>query len=590
MPLTRDQVNPQYKWNLDSLFAAEGDLEKLYSEVKKSLPSLAKYSKKLTPDNAYACLDNLFGITRQAERLYVYSALRRDEDTASPKYQALTSRMQMLLVELNSTTSYIIPQLSKFSVQDLRDMAANPKYADYTMLIDGIIREKKHILSDKEERLLSEMASFSGDFKDVFGNLDNADLKFEPIVDGDGKSVELSHGMYSLMLQSPVRDMRKKAFESYYQSYIQHKNTIAAAYAGSVKKDCAFAKVRKYKGALDKALQSESITQTVYDNLIKAVRKATPLLHQYVALRKKALGLKRMYMYDMYVPLTQDYNLSLSYDDAYKLVIEALAPLGEQYRDILNEAYSGGWIDVQETQNKRSGAYSWGSYDAHPYVLLNYQSTAHDVFTIAHEMGHAIHSYKANLAQPYSKASYEIFVAEIASTVNEVLLLKYLLKSAQGEQRKFLLTYYLDMLRTTLFRQTMFAEFEKYSHAQIEKGIPLTAEDMSEYYLKLNKRYYGKSVIHNRQIAYEWSRIPHFYNAFYVYKYATGIISAITIVQKILADNAFIDKYFQFLSAGGAKLPLDILAIAEVDLTTQVPFDFAMTEFAQTLEELNKLI
>ncbi|MDD3946800.1 MAG: oligoendopeptidase F [Clostridia bacterium] len=590
MPLSREQVNASRKWNLNSLFETEEELEKVYAEVKKEIPAFARFHKKLTPDNAHVCLAELSGVTRRIERLYIYAALRRDENTTDPKYQALNSRMEMLLVELNSATSFIIPQISKFAEKDLSAMSERPEYADYTTLLDAVIREKKHILSGKEEKLLSEISSFSSGFKDVFSNLDNADLTFEPFTDPEGNRIELSHGMYSFLLQNPDGKIRKQAFENYYQSYIAHKNTIAAAYAGSVKKDCALAKVRKYKNALDKALQSETIDPKVYHNLIKAVRKATPALHDYVALRKKALGFKKMHMYDMYVPLTQEYKLSMDYDDAYQLVIEALAPLGDKYKEILTEAYGGGWIDVEETQNKRSGAYSWGAYDGHPYVLLNYQRTAHDVFTIAHEMGHAIHSYKSNRAQCYSKASYEIFVAEIASTVNEVLLLKHLIQTAEGEQRKFLLTYYLDMFRTTLFRQTMFAEFEKFTHAQIEAGIPLTSESMSEQYLKLNKKYYGKAVTHDEQIAHEWSRIPHFYNAFYVYKYATGIISAINIVSKLLKDATFVEKYFRFLSAGGSMRPLDILALAEVDLTTEQPFEVAMAEFRNTLEELKKII
>lgn len=590
MPLKRDQVSPQRKWNLDSLFTSEEELNEVYNQVKKEIPDFARFDKKLTPDNAHECLTKLSEVTRKAERCYVYAGLCRDLNTADPKYQALISKMQMLLVDLGSATSFVIPQISRFDTETLKEMAERPEYSEFTTIIDSIIREKKHILSGKEEKLLSEISSFTGGFKEVFVNLDNADLKFEPVIDNDGKSVELSHGMYSYLLQSDDRDIRRKAFENYYKSYIGHKNTIAAAYASSVKKDCALSKVRKYKSALNKALESETIPEKVYNNLIKAVRKSLPAVHDYVALRKKALGLRKMHMYDMYVPLTKEFKLSLEYDDAYNLVIEALAPLGEEYKALLEEAYKGGWIDVEETENKRSGAYSWGAYDGHPYVLLNYQRTAHDVFTIAHEMGHAIHSYLSNKAQCYSKASYEIFVAEIASTVNEVLLLKHLLKSAEGERRKFLLAYYLDMFRTTLFRQTMFAEFEKFSHAQIEAGIPLTAESMSEFYLKLNKKYYGKAVTHDEQIAYEWSRIPHFYNAFYVYKYATGLTSAVNIAKKILEDPRFVPKYFEFLSAGGSMRPLEILALAEVDLTKEEPFALAMAEFAAVLEELKSLI
>jgi len=591
MPITRDQVPASRKWNLELMISGEAELEQLFADVKSALPGFAKYNKKLNADSAIECFRELSATARKAERLYVYSFMKCDENTADTKYQALSSRMEMLIAEFSTATSFIIPQLSRLPEKTLREMIGRTEYADYTNTLQEIIREKKHMLSDKEEKLMSELSTFMGDFENVFTRLDNADLRFEDVT-VDGNPVKLTHGMYAVLLQNPEQSVRKEAFEKYYKAYISLKNTFAASYAGNVKKNCATAKVRKYKSALGRALFAEGITDKVYNNLIKAVRKGTPAVHQYVALRKKALGLKELHMYDMYVPLTKAYELSLDYDEAYKLVIDALAPLGEKYRAILEEAYRSNWIDVEETENKRSGAYHWGVYDAPPFVLLNYQRTAHDVFTIAHEIGHAIHSYDSKHTQCYNKADYAIFVAEVASTVNEVLLLKHLLKTAEGEQRKFLLSYYLDMFRTTLFRQTMFAEFEKFAHVQIEAGIPLTHESLSTHYIELNKKYYGKALVHDDQIAYEWSRIPHFYksSAFYVYKYSTGLTSAVNIASKILADSSFVDQYFRFLSSGSSMLPLEILKLVDIDLSTPAPFDFAMNEFAVTLQELKKLL
>ena len=347
--------------------------------------------------------------------------------------------------------------------------------------------------------------------------------------------------------------------------------------------------MRGYKSALQRALYVDDIDKKVYNNLIKAVKKSTPALHKYVKYRKKALGLKELHMYDMYVSIVKDVDREYEYEDAYAMVLEALKPLGEDYRKIMERAYNERWIDVEETKNKRSGAYSWGIYDAPPYVLLNHQKTLHDVFVIAHEMGHAMHTYHSNANQCYEKADYRIFVAEIASTVNEVLLLKHLLKTAEGEERKFLLSYYLDMFRTTLFRQTMFAEFEKYAHDEYEQGRPWTAENMSAKYYELNQAYYGKGVIHDKDIEIEWARIPHFYNAFYVYKYATGLTTAVNIVNKLLTEEGYLDKYLKFLSTGGSLYPLPTIEIADVDLKSMEPFDFAMSEFKKTLDELVSL-
>lgn len=590
MPIKRCDVPEERKWDLSGLYKNEEAFEKAFNDLKNAVPAVAAYERKLNKVNAKDCLKKVSAISRELEKLYVYAGLIKDENTADPASQARAEKVEMLEVEISSALSFVTPEMSKFKLSDLKAMQTDPVYADFSVMIEDVIRDKKHILSASEEKLLSEVGAFAGDFRTVFGMFDNADIKFADVKDADGEDMPLSHGSYSVFLDSPKQEVRAEAFHKYYKSFIDMKNTLAAVYAGNVKKNCTVAKIRHFKSALSKALYAESITEKVYNNLLAAVRKGTPSVHKYVALRKKALGLKELHMYDMYVPITGEGKLALDYDDAFELVANALAPLGKDYVNLFREAKAKRWIDVEETENKRNGAYSWGVYDSNPFVLLNYQKTTHDVFTIAHELGHSIHSYKSRHAQCYEKADYAIFVAEIASTVNEVLLLKYLLKTAEGEMRKYLLSYYLDMFRTTLFRQTMFAEFEKFAHGLIEEGKPLTSDVLCEEYLRLNKVYYGQAVIHDPEIAYEWSRIPHFYTAFYVYKYATGLTSAVNIAHKILTEDGYVDKYFKFLSAGGSLRPLEILKLADVDLTAKAPFDVAIEEFRSTLAELKKLI
>lgn len=585
MALLRNEVADNKKWDLSILFKTEEDFEKAFKEAEKDIPTILDYKGKLNKDNAIDCFRANSVLSRKIEKLYSYAHLQKDEDTSNQASQALAERASMLLTKYASTVSFIEPEICKLSTAVLKEMAESEVYEDYSCMLEGIIREKKHILSAKEEKIMSEISSFTGDFQNVFMMLDNADLKFNK-VKVDNEEMELSHGMYSVFLQNQDQSVRKEAFDNYYKAYRNSINTIAATYSASVKKDCTLSALRGYKSALQRALYADDIDKKVYNNLIKSVKKGTPALHKYVKYRKKALGLKELHMYDMYVSIVKDVDREYEYEDAYTMVLEALKPLGEDYRKIMERAYNERWIDVEETKNKRSGAYSWGIYDAPPYVLLNHQKTLHDVFVIAHEMGHAMHTYYSNANQCYEKADYRIFVAEIASTVNEVLLLKHLLKTASGEDRKYLLSYYLDMFRTTLFRQTMFAEFEKYAHEEYEQGRPLTAENMSAKYYELNEAYYGKGVIHDKDIEIEWARIPHFYNAFYVYKYATGLTTAVNIVNKLLTEEGYIEKYLKFLSTGGSLYPLPTIEIADVDLKSMEPFDFAMSEFKKTLDEL----
>lgn len=585
----RNEVDPQHKWRLEDIIQNEKIFEDLYNFCKQKISEIQKYKGTLNKDTAIECLKADEELSYAIERLYVYSHMKSDENTADNKRIELSEKARMLAVEASSATSFVTPELAKFKTSDLNAMATSDIYRDFDFYLKNILRNKKHLLSDKEENLLSRMSMFGSVYKNVFSVFDNADITFDD-VEVDGEKVKLSHGVYSVLLQNPSQGVRKAAFESLYKQYKAFTNTLAANYSGNVNKNVFYSSARKFSSCLEQALFSEAVKPKVYDNLIDSVNEYTPVLHRYVALRKKVLGIEENHMYDMYVPIVKDVEKNYDYEQAYSTVQQALSPLGEEYADILAQAKTNGWIDVEETQNKRSGAYSWGVYGTHPYVLLNHQGTMHDMFTIAHEMGHAIHSYYSNATQPYSKAGYEIFVAEIASTVNEVLLIKHLLKSARGEMRKYLLSYYLDMFRTTLFRQTMFAQFERFSHESVEKGQPLTSENMSDFYYELNKKYYGDGVIHDDYIRYEWSRIPHFYNAFYVYKYATGLTCAVNIAKGILSGKAgFVDSYKEFLKAGGSDYPLNILKKVGIDLSGKKAYDIAMKEFSNTLDSLERM-
>lgn len=588
--MLRKDIPENRTWDTTGLYANEEAFEKALERANELLKEFDAYQGKLNKDNAIDCLNLTVEAERLGSRLYVYAMMKRDENTALPENQARIGKVHMLLTMFSSKLSFISPELSALDDSVLEEMKNDAKYADFSVVLYDIIRQKKHILSEKEEKVLAEVSAFSSGYQEVFTMFDNADLKFDDVLDSEGKSHPLSHGNYAVYLESKDPVLRKNAFKEYYKRYIAFINTVGTTYISSVKKDSALAKIRKYESALASALFNEDVPVEVYNNLVESVRKNTPKMHEYIKLRKEILGLDEMHMYDMYVALSKDVTMELEYEDAYELVCKALAPLGDEYNKILKKAYKNRWIDVYETENKRSGAYSVSIYDHTPFVLLNYTKTTSDIFTIAHEMGHAIHSYMSNAAQPFSKADYKIFVAEVASTVNEVLMLKYLLKSADEKMREFLLNYFISMVRTTLFRQTMFAEFEKFAHETYEQLKPVTPDLLNEEYLRLNKAYYGPGVEHDKEISYEWMRIPHFYRAFYVYKYATGITAAINIANKVLEEGAdYVPKYFKMLSAGCSLPPVEILKLADVDLMSEEPFEIAMNEFASAVNELKKL-
>ena len=583
-------MDKKYVWATEEIYASVKDWEREYAEVASAL-DFSEFKVRLGDPNQFLeCMKKEERLGRKVEKLSVFAMMKHDENTKDSVYDALLSKVMSLSASFGEKTAFILPELTALPESVLKEYMQNPMLSDYDYSLKRILDEKNHVLSEAEERLLSMSSETLASFRDIFTKTDNADLPLKPVSHG-GKRIALTHGTYGVIMRSPDRELRKKTFKKYYGAYISLINVISATYFGSVKKDVFAAKAKKYASSLDMALSGEDVDVSVYKNLIRSVDEGLKYLHEYMAVKKRELGLEEMHMYDVYVPTVENAEIEIGYDEAYSLVIEGLQVLGREYSELLRKAHDERWISVYETEGKRSGAYSVAVYDIHPYVLLNYQKTTHDVFTIAHEMGHSIHSYFSNKNQPYAKADYKIFVAEVASTVNEVLLLKYLLRrSTDKKMKKYLLSYLMEMIRTTLFRQTQFAEFEEFSHGSVEKGIPLTKDMMCEEYLRLNKKYYGDAVVSDDEIKYEWARIPHFYRAFYVYKYATGIISALAIADRILTEGkSAVEDYFKFLSSGDSAGPVELLKIAGVDLTSEQPFKAAFAAFGKALEEYKKL-
>lgn len=591
MSLNRNDVPSHLKWNLSEIVDGEKGFTVIENKILSKL-DFSKFEGKLADENVLLeCLRYMDDLEIKLEILGVYAMMYRDVDTRNSDANALNSRVDNLFVKYSSAVSFVTPEITALPEEKLKAIIADERFKDYDYQLKQMLKSKPHVLSRDCENILSLGGQVFGGFQEIFTMINNADLAF-PEIEVNGEKIKLSHGMYSVCMDSKDRKVRETAFKAFYKAFRDVLNTITATYAGNVNKDVFLTKARKYNSCLERALENEDVSAEVYKNLLKYVNGALPTLHKYVKDRKETLGYDEMHMYDMYVSLVEDAELKLPYEEAFKLVKKGLAPLGEDYGKLLQKAHDEGWIDVEETEGKRSGAYSVGVYGIeHPYVLLNYQPTTHDVFTIAHELGHSMHSYKSDAAQPKSKADYKIFVAEVASTVNEVLLLKYLLKnSTDVKLKKYLCSYYLEMIRTTIFRQTMFAEFEYIAHDSAEKGIPLTKDYLNDEYLKLNKKYYGDAVVSDDEIAYEWARIPHFYNSFYVYKYATGLISAISIAERIYSEgDKAVEDYFRFLSSGASDGPVELLKLAGVDLTKKDAYEAMVKSFETTLAEFESL-
>ena len=593
--LKRDEVKSEYKWAIEDLYTSDAEWEKEYEELEDMIPKISSFQGHLG-DSAKSLFEYMQmhdEMSKLLERVYVYANQRYHEDTGNATYQMLSDMASNLMVKVSSATSFATSEVLEIPVSRLEEFyKEEPGLLIYQRYFEIIFRKKPHILSKDEERILAEVGEVAEASSNIFTMFNNADIKFPTILDENGKEVEITHARYSLYLQSKDRRVREDAFHALYETYAKFKNTLAATFSSNLKSEHFYAKVRKYDSTLEMELDGSNIPLEVYYNLLDVVHENLPLLHRYMSIRKRVLGLSELHMYDLYVPMVSEVDMKISFEEAKDVVAKGLEPLGTAYQSILQDGYNNGWIDIYENEGKRSGAYSWGAYGTHPYVLLNYQENLNNVFTLAHEMGHAIHSYYSDEIQPYIYAGYKIFVAEVASTCNEALLMHHLLKTTTDKkERAYLINYQLEQFRTTLYRQAMFAEFEMITHKMVEENEPLTASSLCDIYHKLNETYFGEDAVIDSDLDMEWARIPHFYNSFYVYQYATGYSAAIALSQKILAEGeAAVKDYISFLQGGSSKDPIDLLKGAGVDMTTKEPVQAALKVFENLLDELEELL
>ncbi len=588
--LSRDEIKKEFKWSVQDLFQNDKLWQSTYDSTEASFSKLDRYKTHLKAKDLYDCLKLRDSVALNVEQLYVYANLRANEDSTNTFYQELSGKADRLITLYSQAVSFIEPAIASMDKDEL-EAGLHAELGEYAHYIRNILRNAEHILTADKEEILAQVYEIAQGPSNIFYMLNNADIRFENAVDSKGEEHILTHGTYSSCLESKDRVLRRSAFNNVYDSYYAQKNTLAAIYSSSVKKDVFGARIRNYGSTLEAMLFADNIPTEVYHRLIETVNKHLPLMHRYISLRKKALGLDDLDMYDIYTPIVDDTMSKKSYDEAKATVLKALKPLGKEYCTQLEKALNEeGWVDIYENKGKRSGAYSWGAYGCHPFVSLNYDDTVNSMFTLAHEMGHAMHSHYTWGTQPIIYGDYTIFVAEVASTVNEALLMQYLLKTTSDiNEKKYLLNYFMEQFRGTLFRQTMFAEFELNTHEMAERGETLTFENMCKLYSELNAKYYGKDIVNNKKISWEWARIPHFYTAFYVYQYATGYSAAITLSEKILNENGA-EAYINFLKSGSSKYSTDLLKDAGVDMTKSTPVEKAMSVFEGLLDEMEKLI
>lgn len=593
----RSSIAEKYKWDLEAIYPSVAAWEDAFAGLELKLDALAAFKGKLgEPDTLLKFLKLEEGVSEELGKLYVYANMKSHEDLRVTRHQELADKSENLMMRHSAVTSFFRPEILALPEGRLDGFMAenegkNEGLKLYGFYFSEMLREREHVLSHNEEELLAHTHEIGSVAQNAFTMLTDADIKFPVIKDEDGQDVELTEERYYKLSRSRDRNVRKAAFEGIHDTYGQYKNAIGALYSGSVKGDIFYSKARKYKSSLDKALFADNVPETVYDNVVKTANKHAPLLHEYMALRKHALKLDELHLYDLNVPLSEEPVSDIPYGEALEMVTEALAPLGADYVKNLKTGFAERWIDVYENQGKRKGAYSWGSYGTRPYVLLNYNGTLRDVFTIAHEMGHSLHSWYAHTSQPQVYADYTILLAEVASTTNEALLLEYLLRKSSTEaEKKWLLAYYFDMVRTTFYRQALFAEYEQITHRRAESGEALTPLYLCELWDGLNMKYYGPSVTIDSPIRMEWARIPHFYTAFYVYKYVTGFTTAGAFADSILNEGESArERYLTFLKSGSSDFSLSILKKTGVDLKSTAPFEQTMATFKRKLDEAKEL-
>ncbi|MDT8900469.1 oligoendopeptidase F [Selenomonadales bacterium 4137-cl] len=591
----RSEISAEFKWRLTDIYADESSWQADFEKLKAQLPEITQFRGKLgnAASDLAACLKKRDEIGVTAGKLYAYARMHRDENTADAKYQGMTGKIETLLAEAGAATAYIEPEILAIPEAKLADYRKQePGLKDYSFYFDNLLRQKKHVLSPAEEEILSRSTEATSAAENAFNMLAHADMRFPEVTDEDGKKVQLSEGRYRSFIMSPDRNVREEAFKGLFDTYNQYRNTFAATLGGNVKKNIFYAKTRKYKTTLESSLEADNVPQAVYDNLITTVHANLGPLHRYVALKKKALAVDEMHMYDLYTPLIRDVKLTYEYDEALKVIHTALAPLGPEYAGILDKSFTSGWMDVYENKGKQTGAYSWGVYGAHPFVLLNYHNRYDDVSTIAHELGHAIHSYYSHKSQPYATSQYTTFTAEVASTTNEILLIDHMLKTTTDKRvRLYLINQYLEAVRATVYRQTMFAEFEKMIYAKAEEGETLTADLLDAMWQELNEKYYGPDIVVDKEINVEWARIPHFYWDFYVYQYVTGYAAATALAEQIQKEgHPAQQRYINFLKSGGSDYSIEILKRAGVDMSTPKPIEVTLQKFSSLLDELEKIL
>lgn len=591
----RDEISEQFKWRMEDVYAEEGLWEADAEKAMDLIQKLAQYNGRLC-ENAETFSEVLALINKiefLVEKVYFYANQKYYEDLGNSRYQTYSDRASELLTYFYSVSSFVEPEfLNEPEEKIFSYITEDEKLGEYTQYFKDLFRQKKHILDSKTEEILARTKKFSNGAGEIFNVFNNVDLKFPLIKDEDGTEIRLTHSKLNLFLESKDRRVRKDAFQGLYGSYSQFRNTLASIYINNLKKDNFYATVRNYDSSREMFLENSNIPGEVYDNLIATVNENLGLLHRYLSLRKKLMGLSELHLYDVYTPLVDSFKKSISFEEAKEMVLEGLKPMGKEYLELLREGFDGGWIDVYENEGKKSGAYSWSIYGTHPYVLLNYQPNLNNVFTIAHEMGHALHSYYSNENQTYTNAGYKIFVAEVASTCNESLLINHLINSSTDKKEKaYLINHFLEQFRGTLFRQTMFAEFENIVHKMVDEGEPLNGEELCRIYYELNKKYFGTDIVIDKEIEMEWARIPHFYSSFYVYQYATGFSAAIALSKKIMDEGeSAVNDYKKFLKAGCSDYPIEILKLAGVDMGKKEPVELAMKMFERLLDKFEKLM
>lgn len=591
----RKDIDVKDTWNLESIYANNELWEEEYAALEKEAAEFAKLKGAIEADVSKipAVLDAYYGLHRRLSKLSVYARMRFDQDTTDSTYQTMSAKIGSLGVKIGAASAFVEPEILSYSKEQLEAAEKeNERTAYYGRKIEEMLRGQEHTLDAEKEELLAAAGDMAEAPDDIFSVLMNADMKYPDIVLEDGTHLPLTNSTYISYMESPDRAVREGAFKTLYGQIASLKNTFAAIYRGNLKQAKFYAQSRKYSSARAMYLADSNVPESVYDNLLSAVHEALPMMYRYVAVRKKVLGVDKLHMYDVYTPIVAAQNQTYEFEQAKQMVLEALKPMGEDYLSHAREGLENRWIDIYPNKGKKGGAYSWGCYDSQPFILLNYTKNLDSVFTLIHEMGHSIHSYYSITAQDYAYSDYKIFVAEVASTCNECLLMHDLLKkTTDKEQRKYLLNHYLDSFKGTLFRQTMFAEFEKTAHDYCAQGKPLTAEALSQMYLELNQKYFGPDMEKDEEIAYEWMRIPHFYTPFYVYQYATGYSAAVALSAKILKEGKpAVDAYMSFLKGGESKDPIDLLKMAGVDMTTEKPVADALALFGELVAELEALV